>query len=102
MNPSLELGLFALADAAAKKRDIIRQLAAIAQGLASVHPDGITVADVRAEAARQCILPKESTGRQLSFLGAVMREAGLEPTGEYRRSDVDVSHGNLHRVWKQP
>lgn len=63
-------------------------------------PKGVTVSDVRHEAVRHGILPQQAKGRQLAFLGALMREAGLVPTGEYRRSEVDKSHGNLHQVWR--
>ena len=78
---------------------LIQGLAVIAQGLASVRgEDGITIADVRREAEHQCIrLPEK-----LHFLGAVMKAAGLVRTGAFRRSDVEASHGNAHRVWRRP
>ena len=99
---SLQLGLEGLDRAAEHKTEIIRRLVEIAQGLSRVRPDGITIADVRFEAVRQCILKGKARGRELAFLGAVMKRAGLVSTEEFRRSDVDVSHGNLHRVWKRP
>jgi len=81
--------------------ELHRRLVEIAQGLSRVRPD-VTVAEVRFEAVRQCILKGKARGRELAFLGAVMKRAGLVSTEEFRRSDVDVSHGNLHRVWKRP
>jgi hypothetical protein len=95
---SLDLGLFALEETAAKHDQLIRQLAEIAQGLARVMPEGVTISDVRKEARRQCLtLPEKS-----HFLGAVMKRAGLIGTDETRRSDIDESHGNLQRVWRRP
>jgi len=99
---SLQLGLQGLDRAAEHKTEIIRRLVVIAQSLARVRPAGVTVADVRFEAVRQCILKGKAKGRELAFLGAIMRRAGLVSTEEFRRSDVEDSHGNLHRVWKGP
>lgn len=104
MTDSLQLGFTAL-DATASTADhraLIAQLVPIAQGLARVRPTGVTVADVRGEALRQHILPAKPKGRELAFLGAVMRKAQLVATEEFRRSDVEASHGNLHRVWVRP
>jgi len=103
MTDSLQLGLEGLDRAAEHKTEIIRRLVEIAQGLARIRPEGVTVADVRGEAMRQCILSgAKARGRELAFLGAIMKRAGLVSTEEFRRSDVDESHGNLHRVWKRP
>jgi len=101
---SLQLGFQALEETAAREahQRLLAQLVPIAQGLARMRPEGITVADVRREAARYGLVPASGPGRELSFLGAVMRRAGLVGTEEFRRSDVDASHGNLHRVWKRP
>lgn len=74
----------------------------IAQGLARVRPEGVIVADVRREAVRYGLLPAEAKGRELAFLGAVMRKAGLVATEDVRRSDVEKSHGNWQRVWRRP
>lgn len=101
MSDSLQLGLEGLDRAAEHKTEIIGRLVAIAQGLSRVQPAGVTIADVRGEAVRQCILKPEAKGREYAFLGAIMKRAGLVSTEEFRRSDVDVSHGNLHRVWKR-
>jgi hypothetical protein len=62
--------------------------------------DEITVADLREEAVARGLLTGQETGRRLSFLGAVMRSAGLRNTGQWRRSHIERSHGNLMRVWK--
>jgi hypothetical protein len=104
MTDSLQLGLDALDATAstADHRSLIERLIPLAQGLARVRPDGVTVGDVRREAVRHGILPAKAKGRELAFLGAVMQKAGLVSTEEFRRSDVDASHGNLHRVWKRP
>jgi len=101
---SLQLGFEALAEAEAREAHarLLAQLVPIAQGLARMRPEGITVADVRREAARYGLVPASAEGRELSFLGAVMKQAQLVATEEFRRSDVDASHGNLHRVWKRP
>lgn len=100
---SAQLGFEALERAAARedRRSLIVKLVEIAQGLSRMRPEGVTVADVRQEAARQCILKREVKGREYAFLGAIMKRAGLVSTEEFRRSDVDASHGNLHRVWKR-
>ena len=104
MTDSLQLGFEAMERAAARDdhRSLIEKLIPIAQGLARVRPEGVTIADVRHEAVRQCILQGKPKGRELAFLGAVMRRAGLVSTDDVRRSDVEGSHGNLQRVWKRP
>jgi hypothetical protein len=71
---------------------------------------GVTIADVRITAVNRGILtgqegaPHPGTGklmkpRELSYLGSVMRSAGLVATEEYRRSVVPGSNGNAHKVW---
>lgn len=104
MTDSLQLGFEAMerAAAAADRRGLIEKLVEIAQGLARMRPEGVTIADVRAEAVRQCLLPAIAKGRELAFLGAIMPRAGLISTDQVRRSDIDASHGNLQRVWKRP
>ena len=83
-------------------RDLER-LIPIARELAEKAGDfGCTVADVRIAAVQRGLLTGEERGRRLSFLGKVMRAAGLEPTGEYRRSHIGKSHGNLHAVHVTP
>ena len=104
MPDSFQLGFEALERAAARddRRSLIEKLVEIAQGLARVRPEGLTIADVRGEAARRQLLPAKAKGRELSFLGAVMKRAGLVSTEEFRRSDIDASHGNVQRVWRRP
>lgn len=78
----------------------IERLVPIARELAArAGRHGICVADVRLAAVQRGYLTGEERGRRLSFLGAVMRKAGLVQTGDYRRSVIDRSHGNLHAVW---
>lgn len=60
---------------------------------------GITVSNLRLAAVARGLLTGEETGRRLSFLGSVMKKAGLTRTGEWRRSDVQRSHGNLNAIW---
>lgn len=62
---------------------------------------GVTVADLRHAADAEQLLP-QSGGRRLSFLGAIAKRAGLVGTAQFRRSDVDGSNGNAHRVWLHP
>lgn len=84
-----------------RRRDIAR-LIPLAQELAIKAADrGITVASLRTYAVSRGILTGEERGRRLSFLGVVMKKAGLVATDEYRRSHIDRSHGNLHRVFVQ-
>ena len=101
---SLQLGFEAMERAASRedRRSLIERLIEIAQGLARMRPEGVTIADVRAEAVRWQLLPAKSKGRELAFLGAVMKRAGLVSTDQFRRSDIDASHGNPHRVYKRP
>lgn len=62
----------------------------------------ITVDDVRRLAVERGIFTGSETGRRLSFLGSLCRSCGLIPTGEYRRSTIAGSNGNLHTVWRLP
>ena len=81
------------------RRDIER-LVPIAQELARIAgPHGITIANVRHAAEARGLLTGAERGRRLSFLGAVMKAAGLVATEDYRRSDIPRSNGNLHRIW---
>lgn len=98
MDDALQLGLLALEEAAARNEPRIEGLVRIARGLAA---SGLatTVADVREEAVRQGVLTGREKGRELSFLGAVMRRAGLRPLDSWRRSHLETTHGNLNREW---
>lgn len=83
----------------------IRMLAPLALELAtSARETGITVADLRAEAERRGLFkPGLNTGdRSLSYLGGVMKGAGLRPTDRTRRSFLPQSNGNRHVVWVLP
>jgi hypothetical protein len=100
---SLQLGFDALdqTERRALNRYRVKLLVPIAQELAQrAGPQGITVANLRLEAVRRGILSGEEQGRALSFLGAVMRKAGLTATNDWRRSHISKSHGNAHRVWR--
>ena len=101
---SLQLG-FAALDETASRADHQAQIAALvplAQELAKARPRGVTISDLRHEAVRRGLLPATAAGRALSFLGYVFKAAKLVTTEEFRRSDVDASHGNPHRVWVLP
>jgi hypothetical protein len=92
-----------LEKSASNKEDLILRLVPLARELAGkAGLSGVTVHDVRIVAVQRGLLTGEEKGRQLSFLGAVMKRAGLVATSEMRRSPVPKSHGNLGRVWRQP
>jgi hypothetical protein len=99
---SVEAGLRARDETAAKHAREIAELVPLAQELARKAPDGITVSDVRLFAVQRGLLTGQEKHRQLSYLGKVMEAAGLVPTGEYRRSSILRSHGNLHAVHVLP
>jgi hypothetical protein len=65
---------------------------------------GVTVADLRIVGRQRGLLPRSRVrDRSLSWLGAVMRAAGLKATARTRRSTViEESHGNRHVVWVLP
>lgn len=95
----LALGLAARDKAAAKHEQEIATLIPLALELAKkAHPEPIIVADLRLTAVQRGLLPAESKGRALSWLGAVMPRAGLVPRG-YRRSHLNKSHGNIQQSW---
>jgi hypothetical protein len=97
-----QVELFA-APAAAKHAEEIERLVPVVRRLALAQGSyGVTVSDLRFVAAREGLVPNVGIGRQLSYLGAVMRAAGLTPTGERRRSIVPQAHGNLNTVWRVP
>jgi hypothetical protein len=80
----------------------IRMLVPLATELAQrVGQVGITVADLRAEAERRGLFKPglNTRDRSLSYLGAVMKAAGLVATDRTRRSFIPQSNGNLLRVW---
>lgn len=61
-------------------------------------PAPVSVANLRVAAAQRGLLPNVGKGRELSFLGVVMKQAGLTPRG-FVRSTIPESHGNLARAW---
>lgn len=87
----------------AHRREAIDRLIPLAQELArKAGADGVTVADLRLYAVQRGILTGQETGRQLSYLGAVLTLAGLAKSERFRRSVIEQSHGNLHRVFVAP
>jgi hypothetical protein len=62
---------------------------------------GCTVGDLRLAAVQRGLLSGHEKGRELSYLGAVMRAAGLVGTEHFRRSVIERSHGNLHRIFTE-
>lgn len=89
-----ERGAAGIAAAARAHPAEFRRCVRIARELAVARAT-ITVDDVRRAAGLLT-----STGRDLAFLGAVMREAGLRPTGERVRSTIPGTHGNLRMTWR--
>jgi len=99
---SLDLGLDMLNRTARKHSADIARLVPLARELAAkAGQDGVCVSDLRVTATQRGLLGA-SHGRSLSYLGAVLKAAGLVPTDRYRRSDVPASHGNPHRVFVLP
>ena len=102
MTLSLQLGLDMLERATSRHAADIARLVPLARELAArAGLDGVTVSDLRIVAVQRGLLGA-SSGRGLSYLGAIFRAAGLVPTDRYRRSDVPQAHGNLGRVWCLP
>lgn len=101
VNLSLELGLEALDATASRHAREIAQLVPLAKKLAmACGSEGVIISDLRDAAVLAGLLTGHERGKQLSFLGAVMRAAGLMATNEFRRSKILASHGNPHRVWR--
>jgi hypothetical protein len=89
------LGMQALQRTASRHEAEIQRLIPLAQRLAESGP-------ITTETLRRAAGLLESRGRELSWLGAVMKAAGLKPTGAYRRSELPASHGNLLACWRKP
>ncbi len=83
---SVAAGMTALSDTASRHATKIAALVPLARELAAKVPSGITVSNLQLAAVQRGLLTGEERGRTLSYLGAVMRRAGLHPTGEYQRS----------------
>lgn len=82
-----------------RARDIQRLLPLARELAARAGEAGVTIADVRVVAVQRGLLTGEESGRRLSYLGAVMRAAGLQATDRVRRSPIPKSHNNRHTVW---
>lgn len=97
--PREQLGLWAESGTGEHETEITL-LIPIAQRLArEAGAQGVTVADVREEAARKGLIPPLGKGRSLSYLGALMKRAGLVATDQTRRSHIEGSNGNRGTVW---
>jgi hypothetical protein len=82
-----------------RDRDIERLIPLARELAQKAGQQGITVSNLRLAAVSRGLLTGQETGRRLSFLGAVMRRAALINTGQWRRSDIGRSHGNLNAIW---
>lgn len=81
----------------------ILALVPLAQRLAdAAGPAGIIQADLRLEAERRGLVPNDADGRELSWLGAVMKRADLVATHLFRRSPIKRQHGIPQLVWVAP
>jgi len=54
------------------------------------------------EANKPRVVVEADLETRASYLGHVMRRAGLVPTGRYARSTVARSHRNIQMVWVLP
>lgn len=99
---TVQLSLLPSERVAHRQRDIQRLIPLAIELAEKAGSSGITVADLRIAAVQRGLLTGEESGRRLSFLGVVMKQAGLVATSEYRRSVIPRSHGNLHRLFVAP
>lgn len=100
---STQADLFAPRQRAASRHSHeVARLVPLARQLAFDSAVGITISKLRLAALERGYLTGHETGRQLSYLGAVMRAAGLRATDRWERSAIEQSHGNLNRVWDYP
>lgn len=88
------------ARSASRHADDIARLVPVVHELIA-KADRMTVSDLRIVAVQRGLLTGQETGRELSYLPAVMRAAGCEPTGEWVRSAIPRTHGNPQRVWRR-
>lgn len=105
MSAAIQPDLWSQPEADTKHSLDIRMLVPLATELAErVGQVGLTVADLRAEAERRGLFrPGLNTrDRSLSYLGNVMKAAGLVATDRTRRSFLPQSNGNRHVVWLAP
>jgi hypothetical protein len=99
-NKSLQAGLDALEETTQKHAQFVARLVPIVQALAeSKGKAGVTVSDLRLHLEKRGLRLPNKKQRDLSFLGSVMKEAGLKHSGQYRRSEIPESHGNVQVVW---
>jgi hypothetical protein len=98
---SIEAGMAARDETAARHSAEIQKLVPLAQELAQRSPE-ITVSDLRLFAVQRGLLTGTERGRELSYLGKVMEAAGLVGTGKYVRSSIVKAHGNLNATWRLP
>jgi len=96
-----DLPLFAAVNTT-RDRDIERLVPVAIELATKAGRHGVTIADLRITAVNRGLLTGEERGRRLSFLGVVMKKAGLRSTNEFRRSSIEKSHGNPHIVWVLP
>lgn len=96
-------GKAALARTASKhEADIVRLIPLAVELATKAGADGVTVADLRTFAVQRQLLTGGESGRQLSYLGVVMRRAGLTATDRTRRSHIKATHGIRNVVWVKP
>lgn len=101
--PAVAEGKAALAKAASKHEADIVRLIPLATALAkAAGEEGVTVANLRLAAVQQGLLTGAEQGRELSYLGAVMKRAGLTATDRMRRSHIPATHGIRNVVWIAP
>lgn len=94
-------GHIALAASAGAHAEEVRKLVPVAEELVD-RLGSITVVELRETAAARGLIPEHGKARELSWLGAVFRAAGLETTGERRRHRVPGTHGKWVAVWRRP
>ncbi len=89
-----------------RKADIeawLRTLVPIAQELAAkAGPHGVTVSDVRIAAQNRGLATGKESRTRGSYLGQLMRMAGLKKTRERRTSLVKDAHHNSNIVYVLP
>lgn len=89
--------------AASRHAGEVSVLASLAVELArKAGPSGITVDNILTTAATRGLMSLMGKGRQHSFLGAVCRHAGLQPTGHRVRSQIAGKNGNWRQTWVLP
>jgi hypothetical protein len=98
---SIEIGREARDAHAAKRKAKVAALVPLARELARETGEGITVSDLRRYALERGLLTGTEKGRELSYLGVVMKAAGLISDGSFRRSDIASAHGVANLIWRR-